>query len=246
MSEKFVYDEKFYNEQAAESYQSARIVLQMFKDNFFMPESVLDIGCGVGTWLKAWQDMGVKNIEGIDGNHMPEESLYIPRSKIKIADIDSIAKINNEKYDLAMSLETGEHLLPETIENFVRVLSKSADIILFSSAIPNQHGPNHINEQPMSFWIEHFAKYNFECFDIMRPIFLQNPDKVKKVGWWYIQNMLIFATGEQSKILKSKGFNPTKNPIMFYHYGWMQIKCKGWQNVLPSHSEIKIGFNQKL
>jgi len=219
----FVYDENFFKEQAGASYKSALIVLRLFAEKIFKPKSVLDVGCGVGTWLKAWQKFGVKDIAGIDGNEIPDTNLYVPRSKIEIADLDSIHKVGSKKYDLAMSFETGEHLKDKTIDNFVKFLSLSSDLILFSAAIPNQGGFNHINEQPLSYWVKHFAKYKFECFDIMRPLFLQHSDAIEDVKWWYIQNILVFAKNDKAKALKSKGFVSTANPIMFYHSNWGKL-----------------------
>ncbi len=44
-----IYDKDFYKSQAEESYNSAQIVLNIFK-KYYSPKSVLDLGCGVGTW----------------------------------------------------------------------------------------------------------------------------------------------------------------------------------------------------
>ncbi|MEO6221507.1 MAG: hypothetical protein ABIO81_13825, partial [Ginsengibacter sp.] len=38
------------------------ILIDMFK-----PSSVLDVGCGIGTWLKSFMDLGVTDVIGIDG-----------------------------------------------------------------------------------------------------------------------------------------------------------------------------------
>lgn len=47
------YDEKFYLSQMEESYNSAKELLKQITP--LLPEinSVIDVGCGVGTWLKA-------------------------------------------------------------------------------------------------------------------------------------------------------------------------------------------------
>ena len=51
-----VYDEEFYKSQMDESYLSARAMIKQVKP--FLPDikSVIDVGCGVGTWLKAWKE----------------------------------------------------------------------------------------------------------------------------------------------------------------------------------------------
>lgn len=48
-----IYDEEFYKQQSQGSYQSAKEIIPII--NNFIPniQSVLDVGCGIGTWLKA-------------------------------------------------------------------------------------------------------------------------------------------------------------------------------------------------
>ncbi len=48
-----LYDEDFYNSQKDGSYKSACEILPIVDSIFPKIESVIDIGCGVGTWLKA-------------------------------------------------------------------------------------------------------------------------------------------------------------------------------------------------
>ena len=44
---------------------------------------MLDVGCGVGTWLKAFEELGVKEIEGVDGVDLPKNQLLIEKVKLK-------------------------------------------------------------------------------------------------------------------------------------------------------------------
>ncbi|MBR0289463.1 MAG: hypothetical protein IJQ82_10825 [Selenomonadaceae bacterium] len=48
------YDENFYKLQKDGSFKSAMAILP-FVTKFIHPRSVVDIGCGVGTWLAAWK-----------------------------------------------------------------------------------------------------------------------------------------------------------------------------------------------
>lgn len=64
-----IYDEEFYKQQSQGSYQSAKEIIPII--NSFIPniQSVLDVGCGIGTWLKAWQEQNkLIEIFGVDGN----------------------------------------------------------------------------------------------------------------------------------------------------------------------------------
>lgn len=48
----------------------APLIVEMFK-----PSSVLDAGCGIGTWLKSFLDIGISDVIGIDGDYVSREQL---------------------------------------------------------------------------------------------------------------------------------------------------------------------------
>lgn len=76
-----LYDKAFYEAQMQGSYRSAREILGFINELLGKRlESVVDVGCGVGTWLKVWQEMrqSVK-IAGVDGNGV-DELLFIPKN----------------------------------------------------------------------------------------------------------------------------------------------------------------------
>lgn len=222
-----IYNKKIYNENRPESYRSAGIILDIFKE-YYMPQSVFDFGCGVGTWLRAWQDLGVERIYGIDANVMEEEDLLIPREKIGIVDFEKDSpKIG--KYDLAMSLECLEHISEARAICAVDLLTNAADIILFSAAVPHQTGTNHINCQSLSYWTSIFASKGYKCFDFIRPELIK---RASDVGPWYINNILVFAKGEKASDLEKK-VNSVINPIMFYH---SEIFEYAVNNIIKQHN----------
>lgn len=107
-----LYDKAFYEAQAAGSYKSARVILG-FVDEILGEklESVVDVGCGVGTWLKAWQDIKpTLKIAGVDGNSVDEGLYFIPK--------DAYLQVD-------LTADFGEIL--DAIE--VRFLSKNAAIL---------------------------------------------------------------------------------------------------------------------
>lgn len=77
------YNAEWYGDQENESYKSAKATLDCIAE--LLPNlsdgvtSVIDVGCGVGTWLKAWQEKyGSISICGIDGNSVESEHFFIP------------------------------------------------------------------------------------------------------------------------------------------------------------------------
>lgn len=85
-----IYNKDFYNTQAQESYQSANEVIKYICE--ILPqnqrlESIIDVGCGVGTWLRAWKENNPSlKIFGIDGNEVYDQ-LYIPKDSYKQVDL---------------------------------------------------------------------------------------------------------------------------------------------------------------
>ena len=160
------YDEIFYDNQEKGSFISASIVVPLVM-SIVNPRSVIDVGCGLGTWLSVFNELGVDNILGLDGDWVDEKRLHIPKNKFKSIDLEKPININR-KFDLAVSLEVGEHISKENSENYIKYLINKAPVILFSAAVPFQGGTNHINEQWPEYWIKIFKKNNYEVIDCLR------------------------------------------------------------------------------
>jgi SAM-dependent methyltransferase len=182
------FDEKFYDSQADGSYNSALAVLPII-DELIHPRSVLDVGCGVGTWLKVWKEnLGVEDVIGIDGDYVSRESLRIPQNLFDGRDLKLPFDLGR-KFDLAMSVEVGEHLPIGSAGTLVDNLVKHADLVVFSSANLQQRGTYHINEQPPEFWAKLFTERNYVPVDIIRDE-IWNDDRVE---WWYRQNIIVYT-----------------------------------------------------
>ena len=180
MKEKFYYPNALYNTSSAEEIVPYLISL-------FKPKSVIDVGCGLGTWLAVFKNLGVKEIFGVDESEYNDEML-IGHREFKCTDLTKEFDIN-KKFDLALCLEVAEHI-PETYSDaFIRSLILLSDVIVFSAAIPDQGGQGHVNEQWLEYWKEKFKNYGYNSYDIIRPKFWQN----ENVNWWYKQNIFILS-----------------------------------------------------
>lgn len=151
--------------------------------------TVLDVGCGTGTWLAIAKELGINEILGIDGINLKQEELKIPIGNFINCDLTTPINLN-KKFDLLLCLEVAEHLPPENAETFVEVLTRHSDFIVFSAAIPNQGGQNHLNEQWPDYWQKLFSKNGYYPSEIIRNHFWDNKD----VEWWYKQNIIIYAS----------------------------------------------------
>ena len=187
-----IYDEHFYDEQKDTSHRSAKIVVPIIV-KVFNPESVIDIGCGVGSWLRQFQENGVSDVCGYDINGLSAENYFVDKKLIQTnVDITSNNFKVNSKYDLLICLEVAEHLPAEVADDFVKNLAGISQVIIFSGAFPGQTGVNHINEQPPWYWREKFNKLGYVEIDFIRPRILDNDD----VSWWYRQNITCYVKPE--------------------------------------------------
>jgi SAM-dependent methyltransferase len=170
--------------------RSAEVVVPIVLETL-KPTSVIDVGCGDGTWLSVFLEMGVKDVWGLDGDYVNVTQLRIPRGLFRPTDLSSPFMFER-KFDLAMSLEVAEHLPPSSAKGFVESLSRLASLILFSAAIPLQGGTNHLNEQWPDYWVELFRTHDYLPIDFIRGRIWSN----RKVEWYYSQNTILFAQAE--------------------------------------------------
>jgi glycosyltransferase involved in cell wall biosynthesis/SAM-dependent methyltransferase len=188
------YDERFFDAHTYRSLLSARRVLAAVFERL-MPATVVDVGCGEGSWLRAAAELGAKEVLGIDGDYVDRKKLlidpsaFIPGNLVKNRLADIMQRRQGSNFDLLMCLEVAEHLPYKRSETFVEDLVGVSDTILFSAAIPFQYGTNHINEQWPEFWALLFRAQGYVCYDWLRQRFWTDPD----VDWWYAQNLLMFV-----------------------------------------------------
>lgn len=181
------YTESFYKSQMDESLASARIVAPLLLAH--MPvKSVVDVGCGIGTWSSVFLQEGVTDVLGLDGEYVEKSRLLIPEENFKSCNLQEKI-ILDKKFDLAISLEVIEHLEMNQGKALVETLTTLAPVIMFSGAIPGQGGTNHINEQWQSHWAEEFSNHDYAVYDSIRPIIWGN----ENVYTCYKQNILLFV-----------------------------------------------------
>ncbi len=181
--------EKPIHHYGAEFNTSAADIIVPFITGIFHPASVIDVGCGIGTWLKIFEKNGITDFLGVDGQHVTNSGqLLIANEKFVATDLNAIDfKRFNRRFDLAICLEVAEHLQEVYADNLVRTLCSFSDVILFSAAIPGQTGENHVNEQYPTYWAKKFLAHDFVFVDLIRPTFWNVP----QVEWWYRQNAFV-------------------------------------------------------
>jgi SAM-dependent methyltransferase len=184
------YTSQFFNDVQEGSRQSARETMPILAK--LLPyRSVVDVGCGTGCWLKVLKDLGVTNVLGLDGDYVARDTLEISPQEFTAIELTCPPQLDR-RFDLAMSLEVGEHLPEASAATFVNFLTDLAPVVLFSAAVPGQGGNNHLNEQWPDYWAQKFEARGFVPIDCIRGKVWHN----EKVMWWYAQNMILFAKPE--------------------------------------------------
>src|SRR5262245_7485190 len=123
------YERSFYKTLAGNATKSSGVVVPMILE-YVQPTSVIDVGCGTGGWLAEYGRHGIDDVLGIDGPWVDAELLEIPKEKFRIADVAQPIR-EARRFDLVVSLETGEHLPPQSAATFVESLTRLGSVIVF-------------------------------------------------------------------------------------------------------------------
>ncbi len=181
------YNQDFYESQVEGSSLSAEVILPLVLE-LIKPASVIDVGCGVGTWLHVYKSLGIEKVLGLDGDYVDRDVLKVDKTEFKPTDLVNDFNVK-DTFDLVQSLEVAEHLDKEYAEHFVAELVRLGPVILFSAAVPYQLGTHHVNEQFLPYWKEIFESHGYLLIDIIRPKVWNN----SQVEVCYRQNIVLFV-----------------------------------------------------
>jgi SAM-dependent methyltransferase len=209
---------------------SAKIILPyLFKTTSI--NSVLDVGCGLGTWLSVAKSYGVDDILGIDGDYVDTKKLFINSSDFISKDLNETFQLDR-RFDLTICLEVAEHLSAESSEKLVDSLVSHSDLILFSAAVPFQGGENHINEQFPDYWQRKFADKGFKFYDVFRFEFWDNPE----VNFWYKQNMFLVA--RENMVPASMQQHLCEKINLYIHPELFYRKCNNLDEIMTGRQSL--------
>ena len=243
------YTKEFYKNQRAGSRQSAEAIVPLVLA-LVKPQSVIDVGCGLGTWLSVFEELGVKDVFGIDGDHVDRRMLQIPNERFTAFDLKKPIPIDRQ-FDLVISLEVAEHLPEDCAKTFIHSLTGLGPVILFSAAIPFQEGTNHLNEQWPDYWANHFNEDGYVAVDCLRKKVWQDD----QVEWWYAQNMLLFCQKDylaSNPLLKEEFENTHPSQLSIVHPRKylelirIQLTADELANIIPKEDKFILVDQEQL
>ncbi len=138
-------------EDRADVMRSSDIVVPILIERFH-PQSVLDLGCNTGGWLRSFINAGITAL-GVDGSGVKAAFEHDLREPFKLG----------YQFDLVLCLEVAEHLPEESADVLVdSAIRHARQAVIWSAATPGQGGWQHLNEQPHAYWVEKFASRGWE------------------------------------------------------------------------------------
>ncbi len=160
--------------------------------------SVVDVGCGDGKLLAAVARVAPgTRVLGIDSS---PTALGVARGRgleTRAVDLASTPRRRVREIaasvgpaDLAVSLETVEHLPPWHSGKLLALVAV-APAVVFSAAQPGQGGTLHVNERPVEHWVARFRRLGYAPSgqnDAFRA-----EVRALDLPWWYAANVNLFV-----------------------------------------------------
>jgi SAM-dependent methyltransferase len=152
---------------AHRSRASARRVLPLVFD-LHRPASIVDVGCGVGSWLAVAMELGIDDVLGLDADYVDRNLLVVPADRFLAVDLRD-DWTPGRTFDLALCLETVGYLDEADALRTVARLTELAPVVLFSAAIPHQDDTGmQVTQRWQAWWAEHFAAHGYVPVDVIR------------------------------------------------------------------------------
>ncbi|MBV8713441.1 MAG: glycosyltransferase family 2 protein [Chloroflexi bacterium] len=125
----------------------------------YQPASVLDVGCGIGAYLRLLNKLGAEDVFGVDA--LAPEMTALGPGQYAFHDLTNPLDLGRT-FDLVVCTEVAEHLDPASARKLIGTVAKHArELIVFSAAEPGQPGNGHINCQPLPHWLDLWRQHGW-------------------------------------------------------------------------------------
>ena len=125
-----LYTTKMYASRHVTTLTSAERIVRELLGLFPDTSSVVDVGCGVGTFLSVFKEKGIKQVLGLDGPWVESGLLQVSADEFKVIDLENPTQLNR-KFDIAICFEVAEHISALQAKNFIAFLCELSDVVIF-------------------------------------------------------------------------------------------------------------------
>ena len=161
----------------------ARRLTKWVKDNL-NPQKVLDLGCGPGTYVNCFQELGVTAV-GYDTDLRIEGNANLICKSL--FDVEETA-------DVVLCMEVAEHIDSSNNLQIVEAMSNALSpkgVLIWTAAKPGQGGVGHINCQTKEYWADLFKTQPLKRCNGVELILIEEMKKDYHMGW-FVQNLLVY------------------------------------------------------
>jgi len=161
----------------------AKRLAEWIKDNL-NPQKVLDLGCGPGTYVNCFQELGV-NVVGYDTDLRIEGNANLICKSL--FDVE-------ENADVVLCLEVAEHIDSSNNLQIVEAMSNALSpkgVLIWTAAKPGQGGVGHINCQTKEYWADLFKTQPLKRCNGVELVLIEEMKKDYHMGW-FVQNLLVY------------------------------------------------------
>jgi hypothetical protein len=188
-----MYNPKYYKRHF-EQYRDWEIRLSKYFSERYGIKSVLDIGCGVGSYLEGHIRAGVTHVRGVEYNYKSAVEYFpdVVYPHISYGDATKKLDFTPNTFDCVWSVEVAEHIMPNGTDQFIdNLVGLTDNYILLTAAPPGQSGTGHINLRPKQFWIDAITAKGFNYLEDEVTVLQTEWDKLG-AEWYITKNVMLF------------------------------------------------------
>lgn len=181
----------------------------------YQPHQVLDIGCGLGGYIRMFQEWGTTEVLGIE--RTPEGDFFLSKGNFLLHDLRQPLDLQ-QTYDLVVCLNVIEHI-DERYEGIVlRTIHRHAkDRIIFAAAEPAQPGRGYVNRKSLAYWLAAWQQLGWipDVFDSLAVRSLSTFS-------WLRRNLIILVRGDHASVFSSPFTTADLEGLARYPFRWSE------------------------
>jgi len=181
-----LYNEAFWEKRSVRPFDYyGKVITELFKI-----ETMVDFGCGIGSYLIGALQGGAKKVLGFEKGYEIGKD-YFPKEIAEFIEYGDMGElINCGRWDCVLSIEVAEHLLPEESSIYMENLINASNRLIIMSTSPKR-SMYHFNPQYKEYWINKFDDCGIK-YSGMNTLRLVNALKSIKAREYLRDHIMVF------------------------------------------------------